>query len=74
MSKNPLYANEIATAHQFVIEHNDDCEFLEFLAEIRERKDLTHSDRWSLIYDYMQRSYPAATGSIVTGLAYYLED
>lgn len=24
MSKNPLYTNEIATAHQFVIEYNTD--------------------------------------------------
>jgi len=24
MSKNPLYANEIATAYQFVIAHNTD--------------------------------------------------
>ena len=40
MSKNPLYANEIATAHQFVIEHNNDIDFMNFLREIRENKNL----------------------------------
>ena len=50
MSKNPLYANEIATVNIFIIE---DYDFLELSAEIRKRKDLIHSDRWSLIYDYM---------------------
>ena len=74
MSKNPLYANEVATAYQFVIEHNTDIDFMNFLRETRENKNLIHSDRWSLCYDYLSEHYPAATGSIVTGLAYYLED
>lgn len=74
MSKNPLYANDIATANKFVIEHNDDVEFMEFLAEMRDRRDLMHSDRWALIYEYMERSFPeAATGTIITGLAYWIE-
>ena len=74
MSKNPLYANEITTAHQFVIEHNTDIKLQNFLYDMRFRKDLMHSDRWSLCYNYLAEHYPAATGSIVTGLAYYLED
>ena len=45
MSKNPLYANEIATAHQFVIEHNTDVELMNFLYNMRFRKGLMHSDR-----------------------------
>ena len=74
MSKNPLYANEVATAYQFVLEHNTDIDFMNFLREIRENKNLIHSDRWSLCYNYLAEHYPAATGSIITGLAYYLED
>ena len=31
MSKNPLYANEVATAHQFIIDHNTDVELQNFL-------------------------------------------
>ena len=31
MSKNPLYTNEIATAHQFVIEYNTDIKLQNFL-------------------------------------------
>ena len=34
MSKNPLYANEIATAHQFVIEHNTDIKLQNFFYTI----------------------------------------
>ena len=45
MSKNLLYANEIATAHQFVIEHNIDIKLQNFLYDMRFRKDLMHSDR-----------------------------
>ena len=74
MSKNPLYVNEIATAHQFVIAHNTDIKLQNFLHDMRFRKDLMHSDRWSLCYDFLKENYPAAIGSIVTGLAYYLED
>ena len=45
MSKNPLYANEVATAYQFVIEHNTDIKLQNFLHDMRFRKDLIHSDR-----------------------------
>ena len=45
MSKNPLYTNEVATAHQFVIEHNTDIKLQNFLYDMRFRKDLMHSDR-----------------------------
>ena len=34
MSKNLLYANEIATAHQFVIAHDTDIELQNFLHDI----------------------------------------
>ena len=74
MSKNPLYANEIATAHQFVIAHNTDIKLQNFLYDMRFRKDLMHSDRWSLCYNFLKENYPGTTGTIATGLAYYLED
>ena len=74
MSKNPLYANEIATAYQFVLEHNTDVELQSFLHDMRFRKDLIHSERLSLCYDFLKENYPEATGTIVTGLTYYLED
>lgn len=72
MSRNPLYTNEMATAHQFIIEHNSDIDFISFLEKMK-NPNLTHSDRWSLIYDYMAEHYPEETGSLITGLAYYLE-
>ena len=73
MSKNPLYANEVATAHQFIIDHNTDVELQCFLHDMRFRKDLMHSDRWSMCYDFLKKHYPEATGTIVTGLSYWLE-
>lgn len=74
MSKNPLYQNEIATAHKFVIDHNTDPELQKFLHNMKNREDLLHSDRWSLCYDWLSEHYPAATGTVVTGLAYWLEN
>ena len=74
MSKNPLYANEVATAYQFVLEHNTDTKLQNFLHDMRFRKNLMHSDRWSLCYNFLQENYPEATGTIVTGLTYLLED
>ena len=57
-----------------LLNENQDKNNLNFLREIRENKNLIHSDRWSLCYNYLAEHYPAATGSIITGLAYYLED
>ena len=56
MSKNPLYANDIATAHQFVIEHHTDITLQNFLYDMRFRKDLMHSDRWSLCYAFLKEN------------------
>ena len=49
-------------------------ELQNFLHDMRFRKDLMHSDRWSLCYDFLKENYPEATGTIVTGLTYWLED
>ena len=74
MSKNPLYANEISIAYQFVLEHNTDTKLQNFFFFLRFRKDLMHSDRWSLCYNFLKENYPEATGTIVTGLTYWLDD
>lgn len=69
------YSTEKILAHEFIISHNADINFMNFIAE--RRTNLwreSHSDRWSLIYDYMKEHYPSATGTLITGLAYYLED
>lgn len=70
--KNINYRNEIATANQFVINHNNDIDFMKFLRDMEEA-DITHGDRWSQIYEYMEEHYPGATGSLITGLTYYVE-
>ena len=69
---NTNYAPEIASAHKFVMEHSADTDLYNFLHEMRS-PFLTHSERWSKIYDWMQEHYPEVTGTIITGLAYFLE-
>lgn len=73
MGKNILYANEIASANKFVIEHSSDYDFRIFMEKMK-NPSLSHSARWSCIFDYFKEHYPEASGSIITGLAYYLED
>ena len=73
MSKNVLYANEIATANRFVIEHAAEPVLQEFLAQIRDMSWLPHSERWSRCYDFLTKKYPECTGSLATGLSYWLE-
>jgi len=73
--RNTNYAPEIATANQFIIDHNYDAKLIGFLRDRQENLHKeTHSDRWSLIFDFMSENYPGATGSLITGLSYYVED
>jgi len=72
--KNINYMPEIASAHQFIINHNYDGELRTFINEMQYNTEgWLHSDRWSTIYDWMHEHYPEATGSLITGLCYYCE-
>ena len=71
--KNTNYAPEIATAYQFALQHNNDIDFMNMLHEVSNCKYI-HSDRWSIIYDWMMEHYPEATGTIITGLSYWVEE
>ena len=66
------YEKEIEMAKDFIIAHNYDINFLAMLRECKEGNYL-HSERWSKIYDYCEEYYPGATGSLITGLTYYIE-
>ena len=68
--KNHNYTAEIVMANQFVIDHNRDHKFMAMLRECKEG-NYSHSERWSMIYDYCEEHYPGATGSLITGLAYW---
>lgn len=70
--KNPNYINEITTANNFILNHCTDNELMELLHEAEKQK-YRHSDRWSMIYDFCAEHYPEATGSLITGLAYWVE-
>lgn len=74
MSKNENYKNEIASANAFVIEHAAEHKLQNFLSAMRDLHFLSHSDRWSRCYDFLHENYPEVTGSLVTGLTYWLED
>ena len=74
MSKKVLYANEIATANNFLEKHKDDKELHQLLMNLRSPYYI-HSERWSVIYDYIDEHYPThIIGDLVTGLTYYIED
>lgn len=70
---NTNYSQEMASAHQFIIEHNDDMELRTFIRGMQDRREMMHGDRWSIIYDWMKEHYPEATGTLITGLTYYTE-
>lgn len=71
---NSNYAPEIASASKFIIDHNYDGDLRWFIRNMMEEGDnLTHSERWSIVYDWMQEHYPEATGNLITGITYYLE-
>lgn len=75
--KNTNYAPEIATAHQWILDHNNDLDLHYFLRELGDtvnNSNYTHSDRWSMVYDWMAEHYPEATGSLITGITYWAED
>lgn len=73
MRKISVYTNDMAMAYRFIVEHNSDIDFMSFLEKMKD-SNLIHSDRWSFIYDYMAEHYPSETGSLITGLTYYVEN
>lgn len=70
--KNVNYLREMASANIFVANHEDDKDFIKFMREMEEA-EISHSERWSRIYDYMNEHYPGTTGSLITGLCYWCE-
>ena len=71
---NSNYAPEIASAHQFIINHSYDGDLRTFIYDMQNNTDnWTHSERWSAIYDWMQEHYPQETGTLITGLTYFVE-
>ena len=62
----------MVAAQKFINEHKDDIALNNLLARARDR-NIMHSDRWSMIYDYMAKNYPEVTGFIITGLTYNCE-
>ncbi len=68
--KNHNYTAEILMAKQFIINHSNDMNFLAMLEECMDSK-YTHSDRWSMVYDYCAEHYPEASGALITGLSYW---
>lgn len=71
---NSNYMPEIASAHQFLINHSYDGDLRHFITQMEVNSDLySHSEKWSIIYDWMKEHYPEVTGSLITGLVYYCE-
>lgn len=66
------YEEEINLAAEFRLDHTWDANFSKFFTNIA-NSSLMHSERWSLIFDYMKRNYPDADSRIITGLVYLSE-
>lgn len=69
---NTDYINEINEAENFLKDHEDDAKLFALLWKVTKNCH-SHSERWSMIYDFMDKYYPTFTGSVVTGLAYLCE-
>lgn len=69
---NTNYTSEILAAQKFINEHKDDIALKELLVRARSR-NLIHSDRWSMIYDFITEYYPNEPSIIITGLTYSCE-
>lgn len=74
MSRNKEYAAEMATATKFLEEHPDP-ELKGLLGFLEKQEGLLHSDRWSIIYDYVYKYYnkEEIPSCLVTGLSYLVE-
>lgn len=71
---NTNYNAEKAMATKFIQEHNYDSDLLSMIDYlIRNKPIMTHSDRWSYVYDWMEEHYPEVTGSLITGFACMIE-
>ena len=57
---------------EFLDKHRYNIELMSFIANLRNRV-MMHSDRWSMVYDFLQEFDPEATGTIVTSLTYWIE-
>ena len=71
MKKNN-FSKEIALAEDFIAKHNRDNEFMGFLRELK-NGGYSHSEKWSLLYDYCEDRFGTNDGKLITGLTYHLE-
>lgn len=71
--KDYSYSTEKIIAREFIISHNADEQLMDMLNDVRSMK-YTHSEKWSIIYDFMKEHYPSATGTLITGMTYYVEE
>lgn len=69
---NSVYLTEIKEAQDWIIEHNSDAKLLNFLRKM-ENPIYTHGERWSMIFDWMLKHYPEVTGTLVTGITYWID-
>ena len=65
------YEGEVARAYTFLNIHNDDKELNGLMNTLKFYKML-HSDRWSLLYDFLSKHYPDDL-DLATGLTYVAE-
>jgi hypothetical protein len=69
-----IYAEEKEKATKFLNEFGNDPIIIDMLCQV-ENEDLTHSDRWSLVFDILHEHYPhCRTGALITGIVCLVEE
>lgn len=67
------YDEEIQLAKKFYLDNIGDNNLRTFFNNIK-NSSLMHSEKWSLIFDYIKRNYPYVDGKVITGLVYLAEE
>ena len=66
------YEKEMEAAKKFIADHKVDITFMNYYEKIKD-SSLMHSEKWSLMYDFMASHYPEER-TVVTGLVYLMEN
>ena len=67
-----MYTEDKVKARTFLQAHGNDTVVKETLSGLN-ALDISHSERWSTIFDMLYENYPSYKG-ITTGLVYLIED
>lgn len=68
-----MYTEDKARAKEFLRLYGNDNLVKETLSGLN-AFDISHSERWSIVYDMIVENYPREWRGVTTGLVYLVED